>query len=72
MEYARRNITKRKAIIEAIIFDINDNVIEVKNLILPLLLYFSDTTWSVYNTQFNVKSKHNSKIYIDNVIDKWL
>ena len=59
-----------KQIIEEIIFDIKDNDNVVKNLILPLLLYFSEITSSVYNKQFNVKSRHNSKTYSDKIIDK--
>ena len=66
------NLPTIKAIILAKIFDIKDNDNEVKNSILPLLLYFSDTTSSVYNKQFKVKSKHNSNTYIDKVIDKCL
>ena len=45
------------------IFDINDKDKEVKNLILPLLLYFSEITSSVYNKLFKVKSRHNSNAY---------
>ena len=59
------NLPTIKAIILAKIFDIKDNDNEVKNSILPLLLYFSDTTSSVYNKQFKVKSKHNSNTYIE-------
>ena len=56
---------------DAILLDLclNDKDKEVKNFILPLLLYFSDKTSSVYNKQFKVKSKHNSKAYIDKFID---
>ena len=48
-----------KKIIPAKILDINDNDKDVKNLILPWLLYFWETTLSVYNKQFKVKSKHS-------------
>ena len=52
------------------IFDIKDKDNVVKNLILPLLLYFSEITSSVYNIQLRVKSRHSSKIYLEKRIDK--
>ena len=64
------NFEIKKAIIEEIMFDINDNDSVVKNLMLPLLLYFSEITSSVYSIQFRVKSRHNSKIYFDNIIEQ--
>ena len=57
------NFDKKYTIIEEIILDINDKDKVVKNLILPLLLYFSDITSSVYNKPFKVKSRQSSKIY---------
>ena len=59
-----------KEINPAKIIDINDKDKEVKNLILPLLLYFCETTSSVYKMQLSVKSNNSSNKYIDKSKEK--